>query len=337
MVKYVLSLSGGGIRGAITVAFLEEFEQFLFRNEGKSIFNKFDLYSGSSTGALICSGIAHECLTAKELTNTFYTHKTAKRLMNQSWKDYFFGLVQNCPKYDGIGKREIIEELARDKFWHETDKDIVVPIYDITKEEPIFVKSWESESLRITDVLDSTSAAPGYFPSVEYKPGHWAIDGSVISHNPSMTAYIDAKELYPNEEIILLSIGTGQSYPENIGSRSRNWGGIEWAIQGNLSDILFNAPMEAQIKYTHKLVQQNGDKFIHIDGFIKNCAMDDISETNIELLKDIGRKLWKTNEIEIKEIFCESDKSRMFKKLLPQFDQNLDHIQNLEQIESILL
>lgn len=302
--KYILSLAGGGIRGAITVSFLEQLEDYLQKQFQKSIHERFDMFTGSSTGAMISSGLAHEKLTAKELTNKFYTHETAKRLMNKSWSDYIFGLFQTKPKYDGKGKRQVITEIAGERTFDETDKDIMIPLYDITNEEPVFARSWNNpDNLKLVDVLDATSAAPGYFPTVEYKPGSWAIDGSLISHNPSLNAYIEAKKLYPTEKIVVLSVGTGQGFPDKIGRESQNWGAIEWASEGDLFDIFLNAPMEGDTYYMKELVKLNGDKFVHIDGYLRHTEMDDISQGNIDRLKDFGRTLWSQNEESIKPLF----------------------------------
>jgi hypothetical protein len=51
--KRVLSLDGGGVRGVITVAFLERIEQILSEREGHEIRlgDWFDLVGGTSTGA----------------------------------------------------------------------------------------------------------------------------------------------------------------------------------------------------------------------------------------------------------------------------------------------
>lgn len=305
MVKYILSLAGGGIRGAITVSFLKHLQTFLKYYNGNTLYDQFDIFTGSSTGALICGGIAYGQLDAFELVNRFYTYDVAKTIMNKTWTDYLFGFIQNRPKYDGVGKRKVIESITRGRLVRDTQKDVIIPIYDITKEDPVFIKSWDTQTnkLYIADVLDATSAAPCYFPSVEYKPGSWAIDGSVISHNPAMIAYLEAKEKYPGEEIVILSIGTGQGFPDRIGRESQHWGSLEWAINGNLFDLVINAPMEADIMQIEKLTKLNGDKIIHIDGYVRHTSMDDISEKNIEILKEVGTQLWEGSKDKVKELF----------------------------------
>jgi predicted acylesterase/phospholipase RssA len=58
--KRVLSLDGGGVRGAISVAFLEQIEKVLTENLKKKVRlgDYFDLIGGTSTGAIIAGALA---------------------------------------------------------------------------------------------------------------------------------------------------------------------------------------------------------------------------------------------------------------------------------------
>ena len=53
--KRILALDGGGVRGAITVAFLERIESLLWERYGRDmrLGDFFDLVGGTSTGAII--------------------------------------------------------------------------------------------------------------------------------------------------------------------------------------------------------------------------------------------------------------------------------------------
>ena len=50
----ILSLIGGGIRGAFVTSYLKELEDKL----GRPIAESFDLIAGTSTGAIIAAGLA---------------------------------------------------------------------------------------------------------------------------------------------------------------------------------------------------------------------------------------------------------------------------------------
>src|SRR6476661_6915675 len=58
--KRLLSLDGGGVRGALTVAFLERIETLLGAHHGRDVRlgEYFDLVGGTSTGAIIAGALA---------------------------------------------------------------------------------------------------------------------------------------------------------------------------------------------------------------------------------------------------------------------------------------
>lgn len=70
--KRILSLDGGGVRGAITLAFLERIESLLQRRFGPSLrlSDYFDFIGGTSSGAILASGVAIG-LSTRELRDFF--------------------------------------------------------------------------------------------------------------------------------------------------------------------------------------------------------------------------------------------------------------------------
>jgi patatin-like phospholipase/acyl hydrolase len=304
MTKFILSIAGGGIRGAAVVRLLRELEEFLKFHNGNTLYDQFDMYTGASTGALISAGIAYNGMTAGEL-GALYTYEMSNEIMNKNWIDYIFGLVQTRPKYDGVGKRRVIQNIATNTSMDQTDKDVLIPLYDVTQQIPVFAKSWDTDasSQSLTLVLDATTAAPCYFPSVEYKKDCWAIDGGVICNNPSMATYIEAKEMYPEEKIVLLSLGTGYGNDTSLTNLSSKWGSLEWMAKGDLIGILMDAPLAANLEYTSKLMKSQGDVFLHVDGFLPNTTTDDTTQENITTLEEFGETMWEKNKYEIKKIF----------------------------------
>ena len=59
--KRILSLDGGGIRGALTLGYLERIESILrqrYKNPNLVLSDYFDLIGGTSTGAIIAASLA---------------------------------------------------------------------------------------------------------------------------------------------------------------------------------------------------------------------------------------------------------------------------------------
>ena len=294
----ILSIDGGGVRGAIAARILSLLEHELKRkNINKPLHTLFNMFIGSSTGALIVSGIAHCELSATYISDNLYTTQTCNTIMNKSIIDRIFGLLQTKPLYNGVGKRNVIQSITKDKKFTDTKKKVIIPLYDITQEKPVFFKSWKYSQTPLISVLDAASAAPGYFPSVEYVPQHWGIDSGVIARNPSLSAYIEMLKLYNIEDDIrILSIGTGYGYEKPIKKESESWGGILWGTKGQLLNLLMDTPMNNEEKILESLTTIHGHQYLRIDGLVYDTAMDNSTEENIKSLKALGDRLWEENK-----------------------------------------
>jgi hypothetical protein len=73
--KRILSLDGGGVRSAISIAVLERIEALLKRRHGNHaafrLVDYYDLIGGTSTGAILAAGLAAKGMTATELRNLY--------------------------------------------------------------------------------------------------------------------------------------------------------------------------------------------------------------------------------------------------------------------------
>lgn len=304
--KIILSIDGGGCRGAIPIKFLENLEKEL----KNPIRDYIDLFVGSSTGALIVCGISHSDLSCSFLSENLYTYEVMSKIMKKTPLSRLFDIFQTKPKFDGKEKTNIIKKFSGEKKFNETDIKTMVPLYDITENRTLMVKSWNSSQLKLSNIIDAASAAPGYFPSVEYTEGKWAIDSGVVSNNPSLSAYIEALKIYgTKEDIKIISIGTGnQSKKPEMGTTEK-WGGIEWFAEGQLVDILSEAPSENESYLLKILTDIYGHQYIRINGHIDNIKLDDTSKEDIEKLKQIGNTLWNDHKKEILKIFNQKSSS----------------------------
>src|SRR6202051_1040273 len=105
--KRVLALDGGGVRGALTVSFLERIEALLSERDGKEVRlgDYFDLVGGTSTGAVIAGALALGYGTAQ--VKDFYL-----RLAPFAFKRYKWSIPILQPKFDARGLRKQIEDVV---------------------------------------------------------------------------------------------------------------------------------------------------------------------------------------------------------------------------------
>ena len=73
----------------------------------------------------------------------------------------------------------------------------------------------------------ATSAAPIYYSTQEIDDGSWLIDGGIVANNPSLLGYAEAKKLFPNNNIKILSIGTGINRRKINGKNSSKVGSTQ--------------------------------------------------------------------------------------------------------------
>ena len=125
--KRILALDGGGVRGAVTIAFLEEIEQILDRAAGREVrlADYFDLIGGTSTGAIIAGGLA----LGKRVSEikAFYLERAHLAFQGRGWRQ-----LRLKPKFDARGLRAEIERIVGDCQLGDEDR-LVTGLCIVTK------------------------------------------------------------------------------------------------------------------------------------------------------------------------------------------------------------
>jgi hypothetical protein len=133
--KQILSLDGGGVRGAISVAFLERIEKIIrdehARTNGNGnggppprIGDYFDLVGGTSTGAVIAGALALGRSTDE--IKDFYL-KLAPRIFSRP----FWRVPGLLSKFDAKALREEIDNIVRDRTLD--SPDLITGLCVVTK------------------------------------------------------------------------------------------------------------------------------------------------------------------------------------------------------------
>jgi hypothetical protein len=166
------------------------------------------------------------------------------------------------------------------------------------------LKSWhpDHETVRCRDAARATSAAPTYFePALIDVQGNQRalIDGGVFVNSPVVSAYAEALKLYPNEPLMVVSLGTGELVRPIPYENAKDWGQAGWVMP--LLDCMFDGATKAA---NHQMRMFLGDRYIRLQVTLDeaNDDMDDASETNIENLKRIADRLIRENEATLSRI-----------------------------------
>lgn len=302
MSKVILSLDGGGIRGAATTQFLHHIEEKLNSDHNLSLRNCVDFYAGTSTGSIIALALATTKLSVSDI-NKLYSYQNAKKIFAEN-KGLFEIDGINAPKYEAQGKTKLLKaNIGNAKIGDvPNDKHVLAVTYAIEKRKPEIIKSTNSKYLNLNSykVADSSSAAPTYFPTKEMEMGgrneeFWLVDGGVTANNPTMCAIAESKKAWDVsiDALRVLSVGTGYRTRKINGPESQKWGALGWFTKGHILDVLSD---ERVVSYQAMTIIKSGN-YIRVNSEMKpqpgleqapDDSMDDISKKNIKRLKEMG-------------------------------------------------
>ena len=280
--KYILSIDGGGVRTIASIIFLQKLEA----NLEVSLSEKFDFFIGTSAGAISSLGLSINKMSAADLMNIWSKENLVKTMTNSSWETSL-GIMQINPKYTNTGKREVLREFFSDKKLGDAHKPVAVTSYDIEKRLPVLLTSYGDPEVSVVDSGDATSAAPVYYPTAQVGD-RFLIDGGIVANHPVLHGYVEAKKLYPDSDLVVLSGGTGLNKRPLKGKDSKKWGLIGWMMHD-----LFGLMVESSMD--HELAEELiGKNYLRINSPLGrvNRRLDDNSDSNIERIISMGEGWW---------------------------------------------
>ncbi|MCB0728551.1 MAG: patatin-like phospholipase family protein [Ignavibacteriae bacterium] len=313
--KKVLSIDGGGIRGILPALFLHEMEKSL----NKPVSQIFDLIAGTSTGGILALCLSapdkdgNPKFSALDILNLY--EEEGKRIFKKSlWRSTTsVGNLTNS-KFPIEGIEEVLEIYLGQTKLSESLTSLIIPSYEIERRMPFFFKSRHAKNnpdydFKMKEVARATSAAPTYFESLKLAANPPAdyfalIDGGVFANNPAMCAYAEAKKVFGNEDdIMLVSVGTGQHTRSIPYEESKDWGLLEWA-RPMLSVVFDGVSATVDYQLNQLLTDSNLKNYFRFQTMLEsgNDDMDDVTKTNIRALKRKGSEMVKQNEDRFNEL-----------------------------------
>jgi uncharacterized protein len=233
--KRILALDGGGVRGAISVAFLERIETLLSDRLGGEVRlgDWFDLVGGTSTGALIAGALALGFRT--EQIKEFYL-----RLAPLAFQPTRWGIPLFQAKFNADGLRAEILKIVQDRQL--SSRDLITGLCVVTKRmdtcSPWIVANnprapyWldgpahdGNERYSLATLVRASTAAPHFFDPEEFTISKHEeglfIDGGVTPFNNPSLALFQMATFKPfgicwptgPDRLTVTSVGTGTYRP----------------------------------------------------------------------------------------------------------------------------
>ena len=269
----ILSIDGGGIRGIIPARGLERLEI-----HSPGIVQQFDLYAGTSTGAVLAAGFANG-----------FTPRFLRQMYQGFGEDVFADSFLDDLKdlkyilgadYSLNNMKALLERVIGTKTLGDLPKKVLIATQDLKDEtrdpprwKPKFFHNYpdsrgDSEH-SVVDVVLRSAAAPIYFPTYQ---GY--IDGGVSAINPSMCALAQAfHEGFL--DIRLLSLGTGNN-PRWLDAQDADWGVAQWGL--NLVNMFMDGGGEVADYQCRQILH---DQYFRLQPRMPNpIGMDDWQSTD---------------------------------------------------------
>ena len=311
----ILSLVGGGIRGAFVAAYLRQLEHQL----GRPLATCFDLIAGTSTGGIIAAGLALG-MSTEQLYDFYVRH--GRQIFTPRPPYRARGAMRFLyPIANWVFKRRTGGELDaafRAKFcphalqaaFDEGFSDstlksvqmtrLIIPSVNLSRGQPHVFRSRHlpegvrDQELKVTDVVIAATAAPTYFPHRQIRDDAF-VDGGVWAADPSILAFCETMRIrqcctrsgidpsYSTQDIHLLSVGTGRA---------------QFSLQppGADAGLLFWAPRVAEVMGTSQVQGTHlplkyllGDRYRHINFRMeRRWRLDEVD--NIPALLEMGQR-----------------------------------------------
>lgn len=198
----IISIDGGGYLGLATAAFIEETE----RHFGTKCHDRFDLFCGTSTGAIIALALAsgmsgqqivslYQSFGSRVFRNPFPGTRPLRAMAGLFVSRYSNKALKNSLK-DAFGDLTLGDLRSR-------GKSVLITAFCLTTGRPRVFKTDHAADLTrddgylVRDVALASASAPVYLPVVKLKSPtaqceEWYCDGGVFANHPALLGYAEA-------------------------------------------------------------------------------------------------------------------------------------------------
>lgn len=255
VIRRILCIDGGGIRGIYAAAYLARLEELT----GTRVVDHFDLIAGTSTGGIIALALSLG-FPAGAVLDLYLKHGEAifpsSRGLASLARKIRWVL---SPKYSALPLANVLHATFGSTKLGEAQCRVCIPAYNATVgREWVFKTAHHPDltndyRLKVADIAMATSAAPTYFPPWRDQPsGALYLDGGIWANNPAIVAITEAQGIlnWPMNQLRMLSLGTTYQTPDWRHNTSP--GGIaSWGRKGAMVDLM----MGRQVNTAHHVAR----------------------------------------------------------------------------------
>lgn len=293
----VLALSGGGVRGLYTAAFLAKVEEL----SGKRFLNHFDLVVGTSTGGLIALAIGFG--QSVESVRDFYWGR-APHLFRSPTLPFGLDRIRQLfrPKHNVSWLcEELQKRFGTEALLGQSRIPLVINSCTAADGKPLCFKTRHhaefdrDHRLPAWKVAMATSAAPIYYTVYEDEAGTDFVDGGLWANCPVLVGAIEAIDRFgrARTDVDILSVGTTFS-SFRLPPKSRRGGLL---ASRSVIKLMFETNRRAAMFMARRLVGPNS--VVEIDHHTADFDLDDSRQPTLRDLRSFGEEDAKLHVAEI--------------------------------------
>ena len=323
----ILSIDGGGVRGLIPIEVIKAIEFYT----GHSVTKLFDVFAGTSIGAIIAGGL--NVRDPKNREKPKYSDKEFGEVMKKKASTIFpHGVLADIKKvanllikgslYSSDGINSVSGEIFGGFLMQDTIAEVLATTTKLKlKTDGSGSKGWYTKifsssdckkrekyhELALGEVCKASAAAPIYMniDSIPQEPGSYFMDGGVLKNNPAFAAYLATVRSNPEDKINILSLGTGV-HDTLTTTKELNANIVPKAL--GVVSIFMNGASENEHR-SLAIEQKLKSKMTHYTRFqvelpLEDASTDDSSDANLKKLIQHGKQLVRDNAFEI-QTFCD--------------------------------
>ncbi|MCP4317971.1 MAG: hypothetical protein GY789_18600 [Hyphomicrobiales bacterium] len=307
----IMAIEGGALFGLADLEVLKAMEE----KSGKPIYELFDFFAGSSTGAVISTLLLHpdatsgKPMTAEDAIKA-YEDFAGKILNSPLYHKVLTGYGVLGPALTNEGRIRTARNLVGDSRFKDLLRPVMFPAYSQKTDGLKVFRNWNDieANIYLWSLVTAVTSVPSVFPAVvllgedteEYLYG----DPALISNEPADLAYLHARTHLPDvDNFVVVSLGTVRDFSitKNIGIRG---GLIEWFTpafrllyrgEANISQGAlkrhadFDSDIEVSLAVLSSVVPEDTSSF-------------DASPENINTIRQAGREFVRSHEKKIDDL-----------------------------------
>ncbi|MBE8190515.1 MAG: patatin [Candidatus Thioglobus sp.] len=313
----ILSIDGGGVRGIVAATILAHLEtklQKLSSNPEVRLVDYFDLFAGTSTGAMIVASLLSPDKNGRPKYTAAEIIKLYLKDSETIFKSSFIQGIKSASglldvKYNAEGIELICEQYFGAIELKQLLKPCLIPAYNLTSGNSYFfrqhlAKTDENHNYLLKDIIRATTSAPTYFPpaqiqNIKNTNKSCFVDGGIFAVNPALSAYAEFRRLnnkLSSENTLVLSLGTGKQNTVLDCEQIQHWGAVEWRDPG--SNLISTALAERSHQELAAVYCDN-QNYLRLNPEIDekhSSSLDNCDSDYLKFLHNLGKKFVANNK-----------------------------------------